>query len=78
MKTTLTPTSQRCPAEQARFADQHSSALIAALRTMLHWRMRSGQRKTLRELALQPHLLRDIGLDREQVLREAAKPFWQR
>jgi uncharacterized protein YjiS (DUF1127 family) len=45
---------------------------------MLLWRMRSSQRKVLRELACRPYLLSDIGIDREQALREGAKPFWQR
>jgi uncharacterized protein YjiS (DUF1127 family) len=40
--------------------------------------MRNSQRKALRELASRPHFLRDLGLDREQALRESAKPFWQR
>jgi uncharacterized protein YjiS (DUF1127 family) len=40
--------------------------------------VRSGQRKALRELAQEGRLLSDIGLTREQALREAAKPFWRR
>ena len=35
------------------------------------------QRIALREIADDPHLLRDIGLSREEALREAAKPFWR-
>jgi uncharacterized protein YjiS (DUF1127 family) len=31
----------------------------------------------LREIADDPHLLCDLGLTREQALREAAKPFWR-
>ena len=48
-------------------------SLIAA------WCERSGQRKVLRELAEhgEEHLLRDIGLDRSQALRESRKWFWQ-
>jgi uncharacterized protein YjiS (DUF1127 family) len=38
---------------------------------------RPSQRMALREIADDPHLLRDIGLTREQALREAAKPFWR-
>ena len=78
MNTTSARASERYPAEQARPADQHSSVMSAALRTMLLWSMRSRQRKALRELAWRPHLLRDIGLDRAQALQESAKPFWQR
>src|SRR5262245_9600666 len=39
---------------------------------------RSAERRALRELAQQPHLLNDLGLTREQVLREASKLFWRR
>jgi uncharacterized protein YjiS (DUF1127 family) len=35
------------------------------------------QRIALREIADDPHLLRDLGLTREQALQEAAKPFWR-
>jgi hypothetical protein len=35
------------------------------------------QRMALREIADDPHLLRDLGLTREEALREAAKPFWR-
>jgi hypothetical protein len=40
----------------------------------------SGQRAPpgLREPAQEPRLLSDIGLSREQVRREAHKPFWRR
>jgi len=37
---------------------------------------RHRQRAALRELADDPHLLKDIGLTRQQALDEAAKPFW--
>jgi uncharacterized protein YjiS (DUF1127 family) len=35
------------------------------------------QREALRELADDPHLLRDLGLTRQQALDEADKFFWQ-
>ena len=35
------------------------------------------QRIALREIADDPHLLNDLGLTREEALREAAKPFWR-
>jgi len=38
---------------------------------------RRKQREALRELADDAHLLRDLGLTREQALEEADKPFWQ-
>jgi uncharacterized protein YjiS (DUF1127 family) len=34
-------------------------------------------RKALRELADDPHMLTDLGLTRQQVLEEAERPFWQ-
>jgi len=41
------------------------------------WLDRPLQRLALREIADDPHLLSDLGLSREEVLREAAKPFWR-
>jgi uncharacterized protein YjiS (DUF1127 family) len=43
------------------------------------WSARCRERRALRELmALGDHLLEDIGVTRQEALREAAKPFWQR
>jgi uncharacterized protein YjiS (DUF1127 family) len=42
------------------------------------WATRRGQRKALRDLAEQGHLLADIGRTRAQALHEAGKPFWRR
>lgn len=39
------------------------------------WRKRVRQRRELRDL--EPHQMRDAGIDPETVRREAAKPFWQ-
>jgi uncharacterized protein YjiS (DUF1127 family) len=41
------------------------------------WFVRSVQRRALRELAHDVKLLADIGIGRQQALREAAKPFWR-
>ena len=41
------------------------------------WLARSSQRKVLQELAQDQRLLADIGLNRQQALTEAAKPFWR-
>jgi len=38
---------------------------------------RRRQREALRQLADDPHLLRDLGLTRDQALEEADKPFWR-
>jgi uncharacterized protein YjiS (DUF1127 family) len=42
----------------------------------LRW-ARHSQRKSLRDLADNPHLLKDIGVTREQALEEAGSPFWR-
>jgi len=41
------------------------------------WLDRRHQRMALREIADDPHFLKDLGLSREEALREAAKPFWR-
>jgi len=41
------------------------------------WTTRSRPRRALRDLGEDEHLLDDLGLTREQVLDEAAKPFWR-
>ena len=41
------------------------------------WLDRPLQRIALREIADDPHLLSDLGLSRDEALREAAKPFWR-
>ena len=48
------------------------------LNTVATWIARIGQRRALRELAEEGRLLRDVGLNRQQALREADKPFWRR
>jgi uncharacterized protein YjiS (DUF1127 family) len=49
----------------------------ALWRTVRLWTARQAQRAALVELLDSAHLLADIGLTREQALREAAKPFWR-
>jgi uncharacterized protein YjiS (DUF1127 family) len=48
------------------------------LRTVAAWFVRSSQRRALHELAHDGRLLSDIGLTRDEALREAVKPFWRR
>ena len=55
-----------------------SPALGACLKSIAAWIARNRQRRDLRELAQEKRLLSDIGLTREQALREADKPFWRR
>jgi uncharacterized protein YjiS (DUF1127 family) len=46
--------------------------------TVGRWFARSRQRRALREIAERNdfHLLKDIGVSREEAFREADKPFW--
>jgi uncharacterized protein YjiS (DUF1127 family) len=52
---------------------------MASLRTRLSrislWRERARQRRALRQL--DDYMLRDLGLTRLDVDREAARPFWE-
>jgi len=47
----------------------------AALDTIARWKARRAGRLAL--LELDDHLLADIGVTREQMLRETRKPFWR-
>ena len=49
-------------------------------RTLARWIARSRQRRALRDIAEcnDNHLLKDIGVSRDQASREAEKPFWRR
>jgi uncharacterized protein YjiS (DUF1127 family) len=49
----------------------------AAWRLLQRWAERRTQRHALLELADQKRLLADIGLTRDEVVREAARPFWR-
>ena len=51
--------------------------LAAPWRLLQRWVERRAQRHALLKLTDQKHLLEDIGLTRAQVVREAARPFWQ-
>jgi uncharacterized protein YjiS (DUF1127 family) len=66
-------------AEPATPLHQSSSGTPAAIRqpAWLSWLDRPLRRIALREIADDPHLLSDLGLTREEALREAAKPFWR-
>ena len=74
------------PAVPQRSADLpesgHRSALDAIGRTVtglfdivLKWQERAAQRSRL--WSLDDRTLRDVGLTRDQIAREASKPFWQ-
>lgn len=51
--------------------------LGALLGTLWIWATRRRTRRALAEAALDPHLLRDIGLERDRAVHEASKPFWR-
>ena len=55
------------------------SAVGRISRTIARWIARSRQRRALREIAERSddHLLKDIGVSREEAFREADKPFWR-
>jgi uncharacterized protein YjiS (DUF1127 family) len=52
--------------------------LVRGLSVLIAWVERSRQRRALADLADDDHLLKDIGVSRQDALREAAKPFWRR
>jgi uncharacterized protein YjiS (DUF1127 family) len=66
-------------AEPAAPLHQSSSGTPAAIRRPVWWSWLDLplRRIALREIADDPHLLSDLGLTREEALREAAKPFWR-
>ncbi|MBR0846451.1 hypothetical protein JQ543_01750 [Bradyrhizobium diazoefficiens] len=71
--------SPRRPADAAATVPQSSSGQPSA-GYRRGWWSRFGQkdeRRALREIADDPHLLYDLGLTREQALHEAEKPFWR-
>ena len=51
-----------------------TASLTAMSRVVVRWSQRSRQRAILRDLDAEQ--LNDIGISREDALREAAKPFW--
>lgn len=62
----------RTPSQRPR-----SSSLVGKLLDVLFaWQERANQRHCLAQL--DDRLLRDVGLDRIDVEREVAKPFWMR
>jgi uncharacterized protein YjiS (DUF1127 family) len=66
------------PALSIPASEENSSTLAILLHGVSVWLDRWRQRRALRDLAEQnDYLLGDVGLTREEALREAAKPFWR-
>ena len=62
-------------------SDQRLRDMVGRLSQMIgRWVARSRQRRALREIAESDdrHLLRDIGVSREEAFRETDKWFWRR
>jgi uncharacterized protein YjiS (DUF1127 family) len=59
--------------------DGSPSLAVGWMDAVRTWSARCRERRALRDLT-EPgdHFLKDIGVSREEALREAAKPFWQR
>jgi uncharacterized protein YjiS (DUF1127 family) len=57
------------------FGGRFESLAIRAANVLLTWQERAAQRHAL--ATLDARMLRDIGLSRADVQREAAKPFWR-
>lgn len=62
----------------AAHPSQNHSAAISQLRTLWQWMRQASQvhfqRRRLARLS--PRTLSDIGISRDEALREAARPFW--
>jgi uncharacterized protein YjiS (DUF1127 family) len=57
--------------------DPQSNSWLRPLNWLLTCSETVHQRAALRELADDPHLLRDLGLSREEALELANRPFWR-
>lgn len=77
MSTTVIPfvVAGKPPRAVARPRSALSLAVLANALSL--WMARQQQRHALADLAEDKHLLADIGLTREQVLREVGKAFWR-
>jgi len=59
----------------ARSLSRPASALGRLVGTLLVWQARSRERHALG--SMDDHMLKDVGLNRADVSREADKPFWR-
>ena len=60
-----------------RLSHSQSSSWLRVLDQLLRWTERSRRSAAFRDLADNPHLLRDIGLTRREAIDEADKPIWR-
>jgi uncharacterized protein YjiS (DUF1127 family) len=66
----------RTASTSPRFTSAGRDSLVARLLgRLLLWQARAQERRIL--ASLDDRLLKDIGLDRGQVMAEADKPFWR-
>jgi uncharacterized protein YjiS (DUF1127 family) len=63
------------PARAATQPSRRNSVLQRVIGLLRRWRERAYSRRRLCEL--DDHILRDIGLTRDALLREATRPFWR-
>jgi uncharacterized protein YjiS (DUF1127 family) len=63
------------PARAATRPPRRNTALRRVIGLLRRWRERAHSRPQLCEL--DDHILQDIGLTREALLRETARPFWR-
>ena len=54
-----------------------TNVLSTLWETLRIWNARSRKRRALSRLAIDAHLLKDIGLTQGEALQEAAKPVWR-
>jgi uncharacterized protein YjiS (DUF1127 family) len=69
------PALGRGPKGQAGIGHVLTSVVTRGFELLLIWQEREFQRRALE--GLDDHALRDIGLSRADVVREADKPFWR-
>jgi uncharacterized protein YjiS (DUF1127 family) len=73
-----TSTSADCGGRKPHRRDMHQRPAAGLLATIRAWLARRRRRRTLGELTeLDDHLLKDIGVSRQEAARECAKWFWQ-
>jgi uncharacterized protein YjiS (DUF1127 family) len=56
--------------------DRATSRFTRYRHTIARWIARSRQRRALRDIATDDHLLNDIGVSPQEAFREANKQFW--